>query len=279
MQNYFKHKKKIKIKDKLCINKAKIFYELFAYNNKLFKNKLLPFGWHWLYFLDNTPLYELGEDGHPRRGNFLPPFKKCKRMFAGTELKFLKNVSLDTFATKTSEITKIENKSRNNKKLFLVHIKNIFKENKNSFLIENQKIIFVDQDYKASKLLKDNNDGYKLVFKKSFTFNNIILFRYSALTFNSHRIHYDQEYTRKKEGYKDLLVHGPLLATFALDQFSMNFNSNLRDFSFKMLMPVYVNETVLLKIYKNLKDEKNFKLTIANKELNTLRLFATCNAV
>ena len=65
MQTYFKQKKNIKIKDKLCINKAKIFYELFAYNNKLFKKKLLPFGWHWLYFLENTPLYELGDDGHP----------------------------------------------------------------------------------------------------------------------------------------------------------------------------------------------------------------------
>ena len=146
-------------------------------------------------------------------------------------------------------------------------------------MIENQKIVFVDQGYKARKLLKDNNDAYKLVFKKSFTFNNIILFRYSALTFNSHRIHYDLEYTRKKEGYKDLLVHGPLLATFALDQFSMNFNFNVRSFSFKMVKPVYVNEPVLLKIYKNLKDDKTFKLTIVNKESNTLSLYATCNIV
>ena len=74
-------------------------------------------------------------------------------------------------------------------------------------------------------------------------------------------------------------MHGPLLATFALDQFSMNFNFNLRDFSFKMVMPVYVNETVLLKIYKNPKDKKIFKLTVVNKESNTLRLFATCNVV
>ena len=70
------------------------------------------------------------------------------------------------------------------------------------------------------------------------------MFRYSAITFNSHRIHYDVEYTRKEEGYKDLLVHGPLLATVALDEFRKNINCKLMEFEFRMLKPVLVNEEI-----------------------------------
>ena len=98
------------------------------------------------------------------------------------------------------------------------------------------------------------------LYKKKISFSNILLFRYSSITYNSHRIHYDVEYTRREEGYKDLLVHGPLLATVALDEFRKNINYKLTDFEFRMFKPVLVNEEIHLKIFKNIQNKKEFKI-------------------
>ena len=79
--------------------------------------------------------------------------------------------------------------------------------------------MFIKKNFKSKKKSYFNLDKQKLLYRKHFSFNNIALFKYSAITNNSHRIHYDFKYAREEEGYKDILVHGPLLALFALDQF------------------------------------------------------------
>ena len=208
---------------------------------------------------------------------FFPKFKGCKRMFAGSEIIFLNNSALNSLSTKISQISKIENKSKNKNQIYLVTIKNTYKVKNKNVLIENQKIIFIEENYKSKKIIKEKNDGYKIITKINTCFDNVILFRYSAITYNSHRIHYDQEYTKKKEGYKDLLVHGPLLASYALEQLRRMKNLNLESFKFKMLKPVTVNENVILKIFKNLENKKNFRITIVNKNSKEVKFIASCN--
>ena len=112
--------------------------------------------------------------------------------------------------------------------------------------------------------------------KISFCFNNIILFRYSAITYNSHRIHYDLDYTKKKEGYKNLLVQGPLLASYALEQLSLIKDLELISFEFRMLKPVFVNEEITVKILKKLDQVNMLKVTVVNKYSNELKLIALC---
>ena len=276
--NYLKNKKIMK--DMLSIDKAHMFCNLFKNNidsNSFFKKKLLPFGWHWLYFTENLSLESIGVDGHPKRGDFFPALNGCKRMFAGSEIFFLNKVFLNNLASKTSQISNIENKSKDNRKIFFITVKNIFKVKNKIVLIENQKIVFVDQDYKSKKKIIEKNDGYTILSKKNFCFNNIMLFRYSSITYNSHRIHYDIDYTKKEEGYKNLLVHGPLLASYALEQLSLIKNIDLDFFEFKMLKSVIVNEEITLKVLKDIVHPKKFKVTIVNKHSNELKFIATCN--
>ena len=103
------------------------------------------------------------------------------------------------------------------------------------------------------------------------------MFRYSAITYNSHRIHYDLDYTKKKEGYENLLVHGPLLASFSLEYISLiKKTKSIKSFSFKIIKPVYVNEKITLKMYYSVKDKKKFKIVITNR-LKELKLIGTCN--
>ena len=272
--SYYSKNKNV-IKEKLNYNKALIFCRLFnndTFNFSYLKKKIPPMGWNWLYFSENIPLEKIGTDGHPKRGSFYPKFFGCKRMFAGSELFFLDKVLLDSIATKTSQISKIENKSIKNKKIFFVTVKNIFKIKNKKVLIENQKIVYVDKNFKSKKKSIENHAEYKLLSKANFQFNNIMLFRYSAITFNSHRIHYDVDYTKKEEGYKNLLVHGPLLASFSLEYLNhISKNIQINYFSFKIIKPVYVNEEITFKIFTT-KDNKELKLTVINKSSQEVKL-------
>tara|TARA_B100001989_G_scaffold97468_1_gene68041 strand:- start:3766 stop:4659 length:894 start_codon:yes stop_codon:yes gene_type:complete len=279
MQNFSNYlKKKIIIKDIFNIKEAEMYKNLFdTYISKSrpIKNKILPYGWHWLYFSDNFPVNEIGSDGHKKRGDFIPSFKGCKRMFAGSEIKFKKEIHFNDKATKVSQIKKIENKSKENKIMYFVIINHIYKVMSKVVLEENQSLVFINQDFKSKKkilLAKDKEN--LLLYKKNFSFNNIMLFKYSAITYNSHRIHYDLNYARE-EGYTDLLVHGPLLATFSLDEFRKNIKYKLTTFKFNMLKPVLVNEKINLKISQNIKNKKEFKAIISCLKSKEIKFVAT----
>jgi len=269
MNNYNNYlKKKHLVKDDLNINKAFMFSNLYKstfFNYSYVKKKIAPMGWNWLYFSDNHSMENLGDDGHVKRGLVFPKFHGCKRMFAGSELIFFDKVILNNKATKLSQITSIENKSKKKKKIYFVKIKNLFKKQKKKVLIEYQKIVFVDKRYKSKTKKIEKCYEFKIVSKINFSFNNILLFRYSAITYNSHRIHYDLDYTKKKEGYKNLLVHGPLLASFSLEYFSLvKKTKSIKSFKFKILKPVFVNENITLKLYYSLIDKKKFRVVITN---------------
>ena len=277
--NKYYKEKKTSI-DNFCSKKANMYACIFEeYNSKinLLKNKTLPYGWHWLYFSENYPIVKSGADGHPKRGKFLPSFKGCKRMYAGSEVRFKKDILLNSKVKKISKIKNIENKSHGKKIIYFVTINHLHKIKNEVFLEENQNLVFISKDYQSKrKIFFVKKKDLLLLHKKNFSFNNIMLFRYSAITYNSHRIHYDIKYTREEEGYKDLLVHGPFLAKYALDEFMINIKSKLKMFEFKMLRPVLVNEKINLKIFRSLENINKFKIIITNVQSKEVKLMASC---
>lgn len=276
-KNYLK--KKYLVKDDLNVNKAITFSKLYKssfFDYSYIKKKIAPMGWNWLYFSDNYSTETLGEDGHVKSALVFPKFYGCKRMFAGSELLFFDKVILNNKASKISQITCIENKSKEKKKIYFVTIKNVFKVRNKKVLVEYQKIVYINKSYKSKTKKIEKFCEYKIISQTHFSFNNIHLFRYSAITYNSHRIHYDLDYTRKKEGYENLLVHGPLLASFSLEYLSLaKKTKSIKSFSFKIIKPVFVNEKITLKLYYSLKDEKKIKTVITNK-LKELKFIGTC---
>ena len=217
-----------------------------------FKNKiLLPYGAHWIFFNQDNSYQNLGVDGHPKRGNFFPLLRGYKRMFGGSKLYFKKNIFINDKIKKTMKLETCNRKisSENNLYFFELTI-NYFRE-KAIVLKEHQTIVFLKSKNKKKKKKKKEIDlsNLSLIKKKSFNYNNIDLFRYSSLTNNSHRIHYDLDYAKKNEGHKNILVHGPLLATTILNQISMITGKKIKEFSFTSKGPIYVNENAVIKIF------------------------------
>ena len=277
-KKYLKEKK-ISI-DNFCIEKAEMFEGLFEGNSSktnLLKKKILPYGWHWLYFTEIFPFDKMGPDGHEKRGSFLPPFKGCKRMFAGSEIKFKKKITFNDKVKKISQIQKIENKSRENKAIYFVTINHLYKIKNELVLEENQNLVFVNKNFKSKrKILFKKEKEFFFLYKKKFSFDNVSLFRYSAITYNAHRIHYDIQYTKKEEGYENLLVHGPLLAKYALVEFMINIKYKVKTFEFKMFKPILVNEKVNLKIFQNKENKNEFKFFITDLKSTEVKFLALC---
>ena len=268
MQNNEKFLKKISsLKEKISYEKALYLQTLYQKSTYPLDKKFLPNGWHWIYFNENFALQDLSEDGHLKRGKILPAFKGYKRMFAGGKLDFKKKIIFGDILEKKSFIESIKKKiKKNNQILYFVKQKNIFKNEYEIFLEEEKNIVFMKNNYKS------NTDHFlcrrnlkKKIFHKRFNLNNIVLFRYSALTYNSHRIHYDVDYARKKEGYSDVLVHGPLLAMLVLDSLR-EIKLKVKMFSFKILSPAFVNQDFSLKLYSTQEKEKYKGFLMKNRQ-------------
>ena len=257
-------KKKIQY-DYLEKNKLNLLNNIIG-NIKFNLNKnYLPYGAHWIYFNENYSLKELGNDGHPKRGTFFPLLKGYKRMFAGSELFFKKNMSLNKKIKKQTNIESIIKKKSNNNNLYFVTVESIYKDPEDVLLKEIQSIVFIKNNHISKKNNKINILlGLKLIKKKAFRYNNIDLFRSSALTYNSHKIHYDYNFATKEEGHKDLLVHGPLIATKVLCECHSLYDNKIKYFQFKINKPIYVNQKMLLKIYAKKKCSDNVYIYIFN---------------
>ncbi len=214
----------------------------------LSKKKTVPLGAHWIFFNESFNNKELGIDGHPKRGKFFPMLKGYKRMFAGADLFFKKKIYFNDKIKKISEINSFTKKKSNKKNIFFLKLTNVYFRDNTEVLRELQTIAFVKKDH-SSNSIKNNSTGLSLIYKKNFKYDNLNLFRYSALTYNSHRIHYDLDYTINVEGHKNLLVHGPLTATTVLNELCNMTKCSINEFSFSIHKPIFVNEKVILKLY------------------------------
>lgn len=172
---------------------------------------------HWLYFLGHAPQSDIGLDGHPRRGGFLPPITLPRRMWAGSRIVFHAPIALDAAMTRRSTIAAIKAKQGASGAMIFVTVKHEITTAGVTAIVEEQDIVFRDApggpapthqpDPRASSDVREMNA------------DPVLLFRYSALMFNAHRIHYDRDYAMEVEGYPGLVVHGPLTATLLMDHF------------------------------------------------------------
>ena len=180
----------------------------------------LPPAWHWLYFHEAVPGNELGPDGHARRGGFLPPIPLPRRMWAGGSIKFEAPVLLGDTATKRSTVKAITPKQGRSGQLCFVSIEHEIYVQHERRLFETQTLVYRDAPQPGHNIdLNAQLAPTDADFSRSYQPDPIMLFRYSALTFNGHRIHYDIDYCQNEEGYPGLVVHGPLTATLLLDLF------------------------------------------------------------
>jgi len=203
----------------------------------------LPPGWQWLFFNPVARRSALGVDGHPRRGGFLPPIELPRRMWAGSRIRYLADLPVEGQATRRSRILKIENKSGKRGALSFVTVQHTISCDGTTCISEEQDIVYREATPPgavAAAAPPQRYDGVPL-WSRNFKPDTTLLFRYSALTSNGHRIHYDQAYARDEEGYPDLVVHGPLTATL-LQQFALEHGGGrpLARFDFRGVAPLFV---------------------------------------
>ena len=198
--------------------------------------------WHWLYFLPMHHQKEIGKDGHARRGGFLPPVELPRRMWAGGQFIFHSDISIGDKVKRISTIENINEKSGRTGPLVFVKIRHeIYIQNKVSpSLVEYQDIVYRDEKRESEKDLVPKRADVNSEWFREVAPDEVLLFRYSALTFNGHRIHYDRRYATEEEGYPGLVVHGPLLATLLMDLVYRQLpHVDVKEFRFKALRPIF----------------------------------------
>lgn len=177
----------------------------------------LPLAWQWLYFLDATTRAATGSDGHPVRGGFLPPVPLQRRMWAAGKLQSLTPLVIGRSATKVSTVRNIELKQGKAGPLVFVTVAHEFAQDGRACLVEEQNLVYREAPLAFAPLPPGEPAPVPTHWSRGWHADAALLFRYSALTYNGHRIHYDREYATQSEFYPALVVHGPLLATLLLD--------------------------------------------------------------
>jgi 3-methylfumaryl-CoA hydratase len=196
--------------------------------------------WHWLYFLPLALQHEIGADGHPRRGGFLPPVPLPRRMWAGGRLQFLQPLRVGQTATRRSQITQVQTKQGRSGSLVFVTVRHEYSGGDGPALSEEHDIVYRDAPQPGDTPPAAQPAASDAAFSRDIEPDPVLLFRYSALTFNAHRIHYDRPYATVVEGYPGLIVHGPLIATLLLDLLRRERpEATVRRFEFKAVRPLF----------------------------------------
>ncbi len=172
---------------------------------------------HWLFFLTAARQSELGADGHPRRGGFLPPVALPRRMWAGGRLTFQQALRVGDEVTRSSRITAVDAKSGRSGRLAFVTVRHEITGPRGLAITEEHDIVYRDAPQPGAVASAPPTAPTDETFARRIEPDAVLLFRYSALTFNGHRIHYDRSYVTESEGYPGLVVHGPLIATLLVD--------------------------------------------------------------
>jgi len=177
----------------------------------------LPPLWHWLYFWTTPPASTLGPDGHPERGGFLPPIDLPRRMWAGSRITFPRPLPIGSTAQRRSTIADVRMTQGRSGRLAFVTVRHEISAAGEVCVVDEHEIVYrappvPDEVAQPGKPAPDQAS-----WRRDWRADPVLLFRYSALTFNGHRIHYDRTYVTEVEGYPGLVVHGPLLATLMVE--------------------------------------------------------------
>jgi len=204
----------------------------------------LPEGWHWAWFRDAPPSTDLGPDGHAARGRFLPP-APGKRMWAGGRLRFAGPLRIGGEATRRSSIREVTPKQGRSGPLVLVTVEHEIVADGALAICERQDIVY--RTGPPGTAQRGPEPLAAPAWTRTLTPDPVLLFRYSALTFNGHRIHYDADYAREVEGYPGIVVHGPLIATLLLDLLRRCQPARrIAEFSYRAVAPLFAGETLRL---------------------------------
>lgn len=208
----------------------------------------LPAGWQWLFFNPVVPRSSLEADGHPAKGGFLPPIELPRRMWAGSRIQYLSDLPVGATATKKSRILKVAHKSGKSGALCFVTVAHSISTGGAVCITEQQDLVYKEAAPVGGKAARPpQRYTEEAQWRDEINADSTLLFRYSALTFNGHRIHYDLPYARDEEGYPDLVVQGPLTATL-LQRFAVQHGvgRRLAAFDFRGVSPLFVNRPFTL---------------------------------
>lgn len=216
-----------------------------TFDKQILKNgDPLPACWHWAWFNAAKPHTELGRDGHPKRvGNgLLPPIKLPRRMWAGGELQFIKPITIGRKITKTSTVEKIAEKNGSTGALCIVTVLHELSDGDDICITEKQNLVFREDPKPDAPKATPLSPPEDAEISKDITPDAVTLFRYSALTFNGHRIHYDVDYARDVEGYDGLVFHAPLTATLLLELAGEISGRTISSFKYRATAPLFGHE-------------------------------------
>ncbi|TDV35619.1 3-methylfumaryl-CoA hydratase [Paraburkholderia caballeronis] len=199
----------------------------------------LPELWHWMFCAPPTPIGDLGHDGHPKRGLVVPPDDLPRRMWAGGRVVFRKPPRVGDTMERTSRIASVRETAGRSGRLLFVTVQHRYSHAGGVLIDEEQDLVYRAaagggaEQPAPGRPARDDADWQRTVHP-----DPLLLFRYSALTFNSHRIHYDRDYAMHSEGYAGLVVHGPLVATLLAGLAADATRTRLAGFSFRGVRPL-----------------------------------------
>lgn len=209
----------------------------------------LPELWHWLYFLPADRQSALAADGHPEKGHFLPPVSLPRRMWAASHLLWHSPFRLGEAIDKTSRVKQVSEKNGRSGKLVFVDVEHNYTAGERKVLTEVHSIVYRERasSFAAERRNTSNMELPQAQFSQQIVPDPRLLFRYSALTFNTHRIHYDLDYARHSEGYPGLVVHGPLTATLLVNLLRKTVPYiRIHSLQFKALAPLFSPNPITL---------------------------------
>jgi len=200
----------------------------------------IPPCWHWLYFLPLHRQSEIAPDGHPRRGGFLPPVALPRRMWAGSQIEFLRPLTIGSAIRRDSRILDVSGKDGRTGALVFVRVSHEVSDERGMVLVDEHHIVYRENPRLLDPAPPVQAAPADAEWVRTIAPDDVLLFRYSALTFNGHRIHYDRRYVTEVEGYPGLVVHGPLLATLLLELLRRNLpDARVLRFVFRAVKPTF----------------------------------------
>ena len=233
---------------------------------------VMPPLWHWYGFPPTSPMEELGADGHPRLGDYMPPIRLNRRMWAGGSLEFFKPLHVGEVLSKRTSIANISEKSGAAGEMVVVSLDHEIHGEDGLAVYERQNIVYlqISDSYVPPKKIRPQDAS----LVKPVLLSSPMLFRYSAITFNAHRIHYDLPYTREVEHYPDLVVHGPLQAQLLINLAVEGRGATPCLFSYRGVHPLFVSNQLDLRAEKDSVSEWHLS-SVADGTHQTMQATAT----
>lgn len=214
------------------------------------QGEAVPGLWHWANAFPPQRQSLIGPDGHPVRGGFLPPVPLPRRMWAGGEVSFLRPIRVDALLRRNSTIRSVTLKEGGSGPLVFVEVEHEISDREGPAISERQNIVYRDDPAPGQPAPKGRPAPADADHKRPWHPDEVALFRYSAATFNGHRIHYDLPYAREVEGYPGLVVQGPFTATMLFSVLAEQVGGFVASFSYRGMKPLFAGDALTIGLKK-----------------------------